>query len=86
MTKNVQDIEEISFIYESKLSINYDINYEGIYRKLNKFISYWKESFELLKIYFSIFKLEIILEYQKMNLYLYKKMLDLEIWWRNKNG
>jgi hypothetical protein len=68
--------ESFSFVKESRLSINYDINYDGIKRDI-------KNSFNLLKIYICYIQicylcLVIFLKnyYEEMNVYLEQKLKE----------
>jgi hypothetical protein len=67
------------FTKEEKLTLNYDINYEGIKRKFSNF-------FNLIKIHMLILFKTAELEYQKMNLYLYKIWLKQEYKYAKKGN
>lgn len=62
---------EVEIIASKKLSINYDINKEGLKREI-------KRKFEYPILLIRIFLKSAELYYQEMNLYLYRKWLEYE--------
>ena len=69
--------ENLEFIMESKLSVNYDINKVGIKRKVYSFFRFWKDSFNLLIIYLRILFKHLEIFYTEENLYLYQLQVKI---------